>query len=109
ALRSARGMRGIPRLRLGVVAQAFAVDVTEHRRTLGAARPVLAGAVFAGREGAAVHRRARERVVLVGAVAATLGQVALLGERGLLGEVVGAVELVDVPRDHRALGILPRA
>src|SRR5215475_5127841 len=59
AIRSARGVRGIPRLRFRIVAQAFAVDMAEHRRSLSAACPVLARAVFTRRKRAAVHRRAR--------------------------------------------------
>src|SRR5262249_15821931 len=90
-IRSARGMRGIPRLRFHIVAQAFAVDMPEHRRSLAAARPILAGAVFAGWKRTAIHRRARERVMLIGAVAAALGRVALFRKCGLFGEIVGAV------------------
>src|SRR5215203_2172604 len=41
----ARGMRGIPRSRRGIIVQAFTVDMAHHGRTLGAARPVAAGAI----------------------------------------------------------------
>src|SRR5262245_56934611 len=50
ALGPTRGMRRVPRLGCGIVAQAFAVDMADHRRTLGAARPVAAGPVLAGRK-----------------------------------------------------------
>jgi hypothetical protein len=36
-----------------IVAQTLAVDMADHGRALGAARPVATGAIFAGREGAA--------------------------------------------------------
>src|ERR1051325_5043591 len=54
---AARGMRRVPRLRFGVVAQALAVDEAEHDGPLPIARVVLAGADLAGREGAAFRRR----------------------------------------------------
>jgi hypothetical protein len=48
--------------------------------------------------------------MLIGRVAAAFDRVALFGERGLLGEVVGlAVQFVDVLGDNDALGVLPRA
>src|SRR5262249_47765189 len=54
AFRAARGMRGVPGLRWLVVAQALAVDVSEHRGALRALGPVAAGAILACRAGAAV-------------------------------------------------------
>src|SRR4051794_30771764 len=60
-----RGMRRIPRLRRRVVAQALAVDMADHRRALGAARPVLAGAILGSREGFAICGRAGQHVVTV--------------------------------------------
>src|SRR5438132_2907823 len=87
AVRPARGMRRVPGLRLDRVAQAFAVDVAEHRGALGAAGPVAAGAILAGTERGAVHLRAGERVVLVGRRRAAAGNgIALLVERGGLGQ-----------------------
>src|SRR5439155_9001378 len=44
----------------------------------------------------------------VGRIAAAVDDLALLAERALLGEAVGAVQLCDVLGDHRALRILPR-
>src|SRR5664279_1875111 len=57
AVRSARGMRGVPGFRSVVVAQANAVGMTEHRGPLRAARPVLAGAVVGAGESGAVRLR----------------------------------------------------
>ena len=58
----------------------------------------------------AVRLRAGEDVVPVRRVAAAVDHLALLGQRGLLADlVVGAVQIVDVLRDHLALGVLPRA
>src|SRR5450631_4348270 len=108
ALRPARGMRGIPGFRGVVVAQSDAVDMTEHRGALRAARPVLAGAVVGPRKSGAVGLRSRQRVMAVRGIAATVDDIALLGKRGLLGEIVGGVQLGDILRDHDALGVLPR-
>src|SRR5829696_8288072 len=83
--------------------------MADHRGALRAARPILAGAVFAGRKRGAVRLRSRQHIVAVRRVAGTADDLALFGERGLLGEVVaGAVQFGDVLGDHRALGILPR-
>src|SRR5438132_1709909 len=43
------------------------------------------------------------------AFAGTVDDVALLGQGGLLREVVGAVQLVEILGDDDALGVLPRA
>src|SRR5262245_13844298 len=109
AVRAARGVRRVPRLRGVVVAQALAVVVADHGGALPALGPVAAGAILARREGAAVRLRAGQHVVAVGGVTAAVDGLALLAERGLLGElVVGAVQVVDVLGDDVALGILPR-
>src|SRR5437764_5708375 len=100
-------MRGIPRLRRVVVAQALSVGVADHRGTLGAARPVVAGAVLTRREGPAVRLRAGQRIVPIGGIAAAVHYVALFGEIRLLREVVGAVELVDVLGDDHSIAVLP--
>src|SRR6516225_7627487 len=108
AFRSAGRVRGIPRPALDSVLNALPVDVAEHGGALGAARPVLACAVLAGREGAAFHGRTGEGVVLIWRVAAPFDHVALFGQRGLLGEIVGqAVQFVHVLGDDHALGVLP--
>jgi hypothetical protein len=52
SVRSARGMRRIPRPCRRVVPQPLAVYVAEHGRALGAAGPVATGAILAGRESA---------------------------------------------------------
>src|ERR1700738_3789877 len=87
ALGAARGMRGVPRLRSIVVAQALAVDVAEHCRSLRRTRPVLAGAVLTGSERGAIGLRSRQRVVAVRRIAAAVDDFAFFGKRGLLGEV----------------------
>src|SRR5580692_8454766 len=83
--------------------------MTEHRRALPRTQPVAAGAVGARRKGGAVGLRSSEDVVAVRVVAAPVVDVALLRERGPLGQLVArAVEIGDVLGDHDALGILPR-
>src|SRR3954453_2526446 len=102
-------MRAVPRLRRLVVAQALTIGMADHRRALRARRPVLAGLVVTGGKGSAVGLRSREHVVAVRRVAAAIDDLALLAERGLLGEIVGrAVQVGDILGDHRALGVLPR-
>src|SRR3954454_5553669 len=84
--------------------------MADDRRALRARRPVLAGLVVTRGKCAAVRLRTREDIVPVRRVAAAVDDLALLAERGLLGEIVGrAVQLGDVLGDHRALGILPRS
>src|SRR5258707_1635835 len=63
AVGSARRVRRVPGFRGVVVAQANAVDMAEHGGALRRARPVLAGAILAGRERRAVGLRSRQRVV----------------------------------------------
>src|SRR5439155_6201308 len=58
AVRPARGMRRVPRLRRFVVAQAHAVVVAADRRALGALPPVATRPVVAGRKRPAVGLRA---------------------------------------------------
>src|SRR3954468_23498227 len=103
-------MRRIPRLRRVVVTQALAVDVAEHGRALGAARPVAAGAVFASRECAAFRGGAGQRIVPVRREADARDDEAPLGHRVVEAElVVGAVQIVDAGGDDGALEVLPRA
>src|ERR1041384_842061 len=108
ALGAVREVRRIPGMRRRRVVQARAVDMAEHSSALRAARPVLAGLVLARRKGAAVRHRAGQRVVLVGRIAAAIDDVALLGQRGLLCQIVLAMQFVDILGDNDALGILPR-
>src|SRR5215472_12585231 len=109
AVRSARGMRRVPRLRRIVVAQALAVGMANHGRALRAARPVLAGAVGLRRKRRAVRLRPRQHVVAIGRIAAAVNDVALFRQRGLLGEIVaGAVQVGNVLGDDDTLGVLPR-
>src|SRR6266436_7843141 len=107
AVGAAGGMRGVPRLRRVVVAQAFSVGVADHRGTLGAARPVVAAPVVTRRKRLAVGLRAGQRIVPVGGVADAIDDIALFGEGRLLGQVVGAMELVDVFGDGDTLAVLP--
>ena len=79
------------------------------RRAVAALGPVAAGAVVAARERRAVGLRTGEDVVLVGGVAAPVDQLSLLGQRGLLGQVVGAVQLRRIARDDDAFRVLPGA
>src|SRR5262245_38609141 len=81
--------------------------MTDHRRALRRARPVPAGTVIAGGTRRSVRLRSRQHVVAIGCVAAAVDYLALLAERALLGQRVGAMEIGDVLGDHFALGILP--
>src|SRR5437660_290413 len=103
-------MRRIPRLGRGVVAQALAVAVADHGCALGAARPVAAGSVLAGRKGPSVHLRARKNVVSIGRVANAGNHGPALGQRHLHAEfVVVAMKIVDVLGDDLVFEILPGA
>src|SRR4051794_7790365 len=84
--------------------------MTDNRRALGAVlRPVAAGLVAFRSERRAVGLRAGQNVVHVGIVAEAVDDFALLVERGLLGQVVLAVQLGDVLGNDHALGVLPWA
>src|SRR5262245_50131625 len=108
AIRAARRMRRVPRLGRLVVTQPLAVMMSHHGGALGALGPVATGAVVARRERAAVRLRPGQHVVPVGRVGAAVDRLALLGERRLLADlVVRAVEVIDILRDHLALGVLP--
>src|SRR5882724_6203019 len=103
----ARRMRRVPGFRRVVVPQALAIVVADHRRALTALRPVAAGAVLADRKRGAVRLGTRQDVVHVRRVAAPVHGRALLGQRGLLADVVLAVQLGKIVRDDDALGVLP--
>src|SRR3954453_4203906 len=109
AIGPARRMRAVPRFRGIVVAQPDAVSVSDHRRALRAARPVLASAILAGRERGAVRLRSGQHVMAVRRVAATIDDIALLAQRGLLAQVVGTVQFSDVLGDYGGFGIAPRS
>ena len=100
ALRTARGMRRIPRLRRRIVAQALAVDMADHRGALRAGAPVAAGAIVARRERAAFRGRSGQHVVTVRREADAGDDLAALAQRGVEAElVVVAVQIVDARRD----------
>src|SRR4029450_478170 len=101
-------MRRVPGLGGVVVTQPHTIVMTDHGRPLGARRPVTAGPVFAGRKCAAVRRRAGEDGVSVGRVAAAVDYLTFLGECRLFGEIVGAVELINILSNGDALSVLPR-
>src|SRR5262249_23658712 len=110
AVGPARGMRRIPRLGRGIVAQTLAVDVADHGRALGAAWPVGAGSVLAGWKRPPVHLRAGKNVVRIGRVADARNHGPSLGQRHRHAEfVVVAMEIVDVLGDDLAFEILPGA
>src|SRR5437764_8772361 len=50
AVRAARRVRGVPGFRGVIVTQAHTIGMTDHRRALCRARPVLAGAILARRK-----------------------------------------------------------
>src|SRR5215813_5726932 len=88
AVRPARGVRRIPRLRRIVVTQTLSIVMTDHRRALTALGPVAARPVLARREGGTIRLRARQDVVHVRCVATAVDDFSLLGQRRLLGHVV---------------------
>src|SRR4051794_28251798 len=83
--------------------------MSDHRRTLRAARPVLAGAILAGRESGAVRLRSRQHVMPIRLIAGAVDDITLLAQRGLFRQVISAVQFGDVFRYHHAFRILPRA
>src|SRR5260370_33210887 len=93
AIRPARGMRTVPGFRGVIVAQADAVGMTHHRRTLRAARPVLAGTIVARRECGAVRLRSRQHVMAVPRIAAAPGDAAPPPSAGLPGGGVWGVRI----------------
>src|SRR6185295_3934874 len=106
---AARLVRRVPRLRRRALVEAGAVAVADHRGALAALRPVAARRVDIARDRGAVGLRAGQDVVHVRRVAAAVDDVAALGERSLLSEVVVAVQLSHVVGDDDALGVAPRA
>src|SRR6516225_6343012 len=101
-------MRGVPGMGCLIVAQAETIRVAKHRRAFRTARPILAGHVLVGRKSGAIRMRAGKNVVAIGLVADAIIYLTLLGERGLLGELIGAVQLRDVLGDNHAFGVHPR-
>ena len=82
--------------------------MSEHGRALGAARPVLAGAIITPGEGRSVRLRTCKDVVLVWCIAAAVVDLAFLGQRGLFGEIVSvAVKLGHVLCNRYAFSIDP--
>src|SRR6185437_10555059 len=109
AVGTARRMRRIPRMRRWIIAQAEAVNVSEHGAALGAARPVFSRTILTVREDAAVRFRARQCIVTGRCNTDTGDPAAVLGQRCVHGElIVIAVQIIDVLRDDLALEILPR-
>src|SRR4029077_18322298 len=95
-------------MRRGVFAQPLPVDMPEHRRTLGAAGPVVAGLVLTRRERSAVGLRAGQGVVPVGRVAAAVDDIALLGQRRLLADVVVvAMQFGNILGNDHPFDVLP--
>src|SRR3981189_1165987 len=81
--------------------------MTDDCCALHAAGPVVAGLILAGRKGAAGRGRAGQGVMAVRGVAAAVDYLALVGQRSLLGQIVGAVQPVEILCDGNSLGVLP--
>src|SRR5262249_24801020 len=104
-------MCGVPR----AVAAALLVGVSELRRALAIARPVVARVIGAVGVAAPVRLRAGQDVVLVGRVAHAVHGSAFFGERELLAEDIPepglldrvAVQLADVLRHALPPGVVP--
>src|SRR4051812_38801144 len=102
-------MRTVPGFRGVIVTQATSVKMSDHRRTLRAARPVLAGAILRRSESGAVRLRSRQHVVPIRLIAGAVDDITLLAQRGLFRQVISTVQFGDVFGYHDAFGILPRA
>ena len=84
--------------------------MAHHGRALGAARPVAAGAIFAGRERAALRGGAGQHVVTIWREAHARNDLAVLAQRRVEAQfIVVAVQIVNTGRDDLAFEILPRA
>src|SRR6185503_2246011 len=107
---AARAVGGVPRLHVArVLLQACAVVMADNGGAVRALGPVAAGGVATGGRVATLRVGAGEHVVLVGLLAAALHRLALLGERGLLGDVdLIGVQVGHILGDQRALGVVPR-
>src|SRR5262249_26835319 len=91
-----------------IVAQPLAIDMTNHGRALGAARPVVAGTILLWRGGAGFGGRAGQYVMTGGGKTYARDKLAPLAQRGVhavLGFV--ALRIVDILSDNLALEILP--
>src|SRR5262245_65095022 len=106
-------MRGVPGRGPCIAGRARAVVVTQHRGALVSAGPVVAGHVpeaSARRHRGAVEPRAGQDVVMVRLLGAILDRLAALVDGRVLVDVVaGRVQVLDVPRDAHALGVVPGA
>src|ERR1700676_1586641 len=81
--------------------------MAEHRSALGAACPILAGAIVGTSERGTVRLRTSKHVMSVGHIAHAVYAVALLSQRRLLVEIVRAVKLGDILGNDDAFGVLP--
>src|SRR5207237_8316758 len=105
---AARAVRRVPRLHVPRILEALQVVVPDDRRAVPALRPVAAGGVAARRGEHAGRVGPGEDVVLVRGIAAAFDHLALLGERGLLADLVLArMQLRDVVRHHYSFRVAP--
>src|SRR5437763_9912487 len=82
--------------------------MADDGRTVAALAPVAAGGVAAGRRIIALRVRASQNVVGVDRVATAADDLALLGQRGLLGDVdLVRVQIIQARGHHHALNVLP--
>jgi hypothetical protein len=110
AVRPPRGMGRIPRMGRRIVAQTCSVDVAQHRGSLRAARPVVAGPIFPGREGTAIRLGTSESIVTKWGVPHAWNHSAALRQRGLRVElVVVAVKIIDALCNNFSFKVLPGA
>jgi hypothetical protein len=84
--------------------------MSDLRRAIRAARPVVAGQALSFRKRGAVELRAGHQVVFVRRIAAAVHDLAFFGDRVFLAQlVVVAVEIGDAVGDLHALRVEPRA
>jgi len=93
----------------GGVTAALAIEVTKHRATLAAARPVVAGVIVSiGEECRAVGHDASENIVPVCRVAPTKYAIAILIERSASDDIGAQVQVINIFCDKLTGSIVPR-
>src|SRR5690606_6708177 len=93
----------------GSEATAPPIKMPDHGAALGAAGPVAASTVLAGRKGRAIGPGAREDIVLVRCVAPCIDTLAVFVQAGFAADSVAQMKVGQVFSDHHAFGVIPGA
>src|SRR6202047_760614 len=105
-----RSVRGIPGPHVPGVFQSRPIVMSHDGGTLPTFAPVAAGRVAARGRKVSLRVRARQHVMGVDGLAAARDRLALLGQRRLLGDIVGVgVKVLDALGYHYTLCVLPRS